>query len=121
MVKKVTAEYRVLAEQDGCRYSFLCAVTGAQFRTEGCYRAEDPEQQALLAWEAEGRGHFNQCRKCGRWVFDIAFNPEVLECIACAPFEAQARFCKTCGARVPPHGRTCPTCGKALYYEGVDA
>lgn len=122
MDKRKTAAYLLVPDVDGNRYSFTCGVTGARFCTEHAYRADDAARELLLAWEHEGRGHFNQCRKCGRWVFDVAFNPEVLECIECAPFECEARFCKSCGARITAAGgRTCPVCGKPLYYEGVDA
>lgn len=114
-----TADYCLLPAQGGNRYSFICGVTGARFLTDRVYQADDGVGELLLAWQAEGRMHFNQCRKCGRWVFDVAFNPEVLECIECAPFEAEARFCKSCGVRVPAGCRTCPACGKMLYYEGV--
>lgn len=121
MEKWKTADYRLLPAQGGNRYSFICGVTGAQFLTERVYQASDSAYELALAWQDEGRVQFNQCHKCGRWVFDVAYNPEVLECIACAPFEAEARFCRSCGARVPSGGRTCPSCGKMLYYEGVDA
>lgn len=121
MEKNLTAEYRLVPVEEGNRYRFFCAVTGAGLCTQEDYRAASPEQELLLAWEREGRSHFNQCRKCGRWVFDVAYNPEVLECIECAPFECEARYCKSCGVRVPVGSRICPACGKPLYYEGVDA
>lgn len=121
MKKDQTAEYSLLPAEHGSRYRFLCAVTGAQFSTRQSYLSDTPEQQLQLAWEHEGRSHFNQCQRCGKWVVDAAFNPEVLECIVCAPFETEARFCKSCGARVQPGARLCPACGKPLYYEGVDA
>ncbi len=117
--KSRTAEYQVIPDGDGSRYSFFCGVTGARFCTERAYRADSPGQELLLAWENEGRGHFNLCRRCGRWVVDVAYNPEVLECVECAAFEDEARFCKTCGARVPAKARICPACGASLYYEGV--
>lgn len=121
MEKNLTAEYQLVPAEKGSCYRFFCAVTGAALCTQEAYRAEDPEQELLLAWEREGRGQFNQCRKCGRWVFDVAYNPEVLECIACAPFECEARYCKSCGVRVPAGSRICPACGRTLYYEGVDS
>lgn len=119
MDKSKTAEYQVIPDADGSRYSFFCGVTGARFCTERAYRADSPGQELLLAWENEGRRHFNLCRRCGKWVVDVAYNPEVLECVECAAFEDEARFCKTCGARVPARARICPACGASLYYEGV--
>ncbi len=121
MEKKLTAEYRLVPAEAGNRYRFFCAVTGAALCTRAVYQADTPEQALLLAWAREGRSQFNQCQKCGRWVFDVAFNPEVLECIECAPFECEARYCKFCGVRVPAGSRSCPACARPLYYEGVDA
>lgn len=121
MDKSRTAAYRLVPALNGNRYSFICGVTGAQLLTSQAYRDDSPEQELLLAWETEGRGHFNRCQKCGRWVFDVAYNPEVLECIECAAFEGVARFCKFCGARVSAESKTCRLCGKPLYYEGVEA
>lgn len=121
MSLKKMAAYKTVAAPGGNRYCFQCGITGAQFQTDGIYHADDPEHEALLAWEAEGRKHFNQCRRCGGWVVDVAYNPVVLECIECAPFEDEARYCKSCGVRVPTGVRICPSCGKRLYYEGVNA
>lgn len=119
MNEKMTAEYQQTPEETGNRYHFRCAVTGAGFSTTRTYRAATPREELLLAWQTEGRSHFNQCQRCGRWVFDVAYNPEVLECIACAPFEAEARFCPSCGVRVLSKTRLCPRCNAPLYYEGV--
>lgn len=119
MGKKITAAYQLLPEKDGNRYSFQCAVTGARFPTEQSYRGVSPQQELVDAWKTEGRRHFNQCRRCGEWVVDAAYNPLVLECVVCAPFEEEVRFCKTCGERAPKASRTCPGCGAPLYYEGV--
>ena len=63
MEKKLTAEYQLVPAEKGSCYRFFCAVTGAALCTQEAYRAEDPEQELLLAWEREGRGQFNQCRK----------------------------------------------------------
>ena len=60
------------------------------------------EQELLLAWEKEGKKHFNICHKCGKFVINAVYNPEGAECVECAPFEAEAKFCKTCGAKVEP-------------------
>lgn len=119
MGKKITAAYQLLPEKNGNRYSFRCGITGARFFTTQIYREESPQQELMCAWQAEGRGHFNQCQRCGEWVVDAAYNPMVLECVLCAPFEEEVRFCKTCGARAPKCSRRCLVCGASLYYEGV--
>lgn len=121
MSKKTTAAYQLLPEENGNRYSFQCGVTGARFSTGQTYHADSPQQEVMLAWQAEGRAHFNQCQRCGKWVVDAAYNPLVLECVVCAPFEEEARFCRSCGARVQECMRMCPACGASLYYEGVGA
>lgn len=121
MNKKITAEYQHTPEETGNRYHFRCGVTGARFSTAQTYHAATPQQELLLAWQTEGRSHFNQCQRCGNWVVDAAYNPLVLECVVCAPFEEEARFCPSCGARVTSRTRLCPQCAAPLYYEGVGA
>ncbi len=121
MGKKMMAAYRVLPEEKGNRYSFQCGVTGARFSTGQIYHGDTPGLEAALAWQAEGRAHFNRCHRCGEWVVDAAYNPLVLECVVCAPFEENARFCRFCGTRVQEDMGRCPACGASLYYEGVDS
>jgi len=117
--EKKTATYKTVFDSGGDRFEFYCDLSGAKVCTsKKTYEAETAEQQLLLAWENEGKRHFNFCRKCGRFVIDAMFNPEVLECVECAPFETDARFCKNCGAKVEHSGRTCTSCGKRLNYEG---
>lgn len=118
---KGMASFKIIAEPEGNRYCFMCGITGACFYTKNTHCAETPEEEAVLAWEAEGKRPFNQCHKCGRWVVDAAFNPEVLECVACAAFEDEPEYCKFCGAKVTVHGRKCSVCGRSLYYEGAEA
>ena len=72
----------------------------------------------MLAWEREGRAQFNPCHKCGKLVSDAMFNVEVLECVECAPYEAEAKFCKNCGTRIEEPWSPCPACGKPLVYQG---
>lgn len=116
-----TARYQTIGDGDKRRYCFFCDITGAQVCTQNAYPSDDVHNGAMLAWEREGRNHFNLCHRCGRWVVDAAYNPQVLECIQCATFEYQARFCKFCGTRVSETDRVCPNCKNPLYYEGVDA
>lgn len=72
----------------------------------------------LAAWEREGKECFNRCHRCGKWVIDAMYNAEVLECVVCAPYEAEPRFCKNCGHEVLSPSRVCPACGRKLIYEG---
>lgn len=119
MCKKKTATYKIISDAGGNRYKFFCDLSGGLVcTTVNTYRENPPEQELLLAWEQEGKMQFNICFKCGKFVSDVMYNPEVGECVECAPFEAQARFCKTCGAKVGDPGRICPACGNLLNYEG---
>lgn len=120
MAEKNTAAYKISYDADGYRCSFYCEVSGALACVTKAYKADSPEQALMLAWENEGKKHFNICRKCGKWIIDAVFNPEVLECTDCAPFEHETRFCKFCGAKVDADVRFCPMCKKKLHYEGGD-
>lgn len=108
--------YRTVKDGGGIRYKFLCELSEAVVCKTEPYMADDPDEGARLAWEREGSGRFNHCKRCSRYVSDAMFNVEVLECVACAPYEAEARYCKSCGARVSDPKSPCPDCNKPLIY-----
>ncbi|MDY3281245.1 hypothetical protein [Dysosmobacter sp.] len=116
--KRATADFQVIAGAEGNRYRFYCGLSGALMCTTGPCRGDTPEEELLLAWETEGRQHFNECRSCGRYVSNAMYNVEVWECVGCAPYEAEAKFCKSCGAKLDDPGRICPRCGRLLKYPG---
>lgn len=116
---RATATYKIVADSGGNRYKFYCDVSGACVCTTKPYRADTPEEELRLAWENEGRSHFNRCHRCGKWVINAVYNPEVFECTDCAPFEYETNYCKFCGAKVSADMRFCPVCNKKLHYEGV--
>lgn len=119
MPENKVAAYKAAADGNGYRFLFYCQVSGAHVcTTKEVYPGDTPEAALLTAWEREGRRHFNQCRKCGRWMIDAVYNAEVLECVECAPYEAEPRFCKNCGVKVEEPATCCPSCGKKLRYEG---
>lgn len=119
MLDRNVARHKTLADGGGYRFLFYCDVSGAHVcTTKEVYHADSPEAALLAAWETEGRGRFNKCHKCGRWVIEAVYNAEVLECVDCAPYEAEPKFCKNCGARIKATIRQCPSCGKKLIYEG---
>ncbi len=115
---KKTATYKILSDSGGHRYCFYCDVTGAFVCMTEPYNAPSPEEELELAWENEGKRHFNICQRCGKWVIDAVYNPEVFECTDCAPFECEISYCKFCGAKVESDVRFCPVCNKKLHYEG---
>lgn len=113
-----TANYRVLSVDNGRRYQFFCDLSGALVCTTQPVLMDTPEQELAQAWEGEGKSMFNHCRKCGKWVLDAMYNPEVLECVECAPFECEPQYCKSCGVKLRSSERFCPVCKKPLLYEG---
>lgn len=72
---KKTATYRVVTDAGGSRsFRFYCDLSGELCCVTKPLRA-DTEQAALaLAWETEGRWHFNRCPACGRYVSSAMFN-----------------------------------------------
>lgn len=119
MGERKAATYKIVADSGGNRYKFFCDVSGALVcTTKKTYTADTPEQELLLAWENEGKRYFNHCHKCGKWVIDVVYNPDVFECTDCAPFEHEIGYCKFCGAKVDADVRFCPVCNKKLHYEG---
>jgi DNA-directed RNA polymerase subunit RPC12/RpoP len=116
--EKGTAGYRVIADVGGNRYKFYCDRSGALGCTTGIIRASSPDEELRIAWETEGRQHFNRCKKCGSWVVDVMYNADVLECVDCTPWEDRTRFCSHCGARVADDALSCTSCGAKVRYGG---
>lgn len=119
--KHMTATYRVIADGGGNRYCFYCALSGAVLCTTKPVKAASPEEELFLAWETEGRQHFNRCSKCGRWVSSVMFNADVLACVDCSPWESTPHYCSKCGAKVEGDGPFCVKCGAKLQYGEVHA
>ena len=120
MDKKRIPTYKVIKDAGGNRYKFFCDLSGALVCTTDVYTAATPEEELQLAWKQEGSSFFNRCHNCGKMVSGVMFNVEVLECVACAPFEAEAKFCKNCGAEIAFPHKPCPRCGKPLAYYGKE-
>ena len=118
MMKNLTAHYKVAAAADGNRYQFFCDLSGAIGCTTKPFKADSPEEELLLAWESEGRYEFNQCHRCGKWVSDVMYNADVLECVECAPWEEQPEYCPQCGQKISHPDKHCPRCGAQMRYEG---
>lgn len=121
MTEHTTADYRTVADGGGTRYRFYCQVSGALACTTKPYPGEDAKAELRDAWESEGKNCFNLCHRCGRWVVDAVYNPEVFECTDCATFEHETRYCKSCGKKVDADVRFCPFCKSKLHYEGGES
>lgn len=118
MPKKKTAHYKIITVFGGRQYQFFCDLSEALVCTTKVYSETDPAAEPELAWNAEGKKHFQLCHKCGKWVIDAMYNADALECVACAPWEDTPKFCKFCGTRVSVFDAICPKCGKHLIYGG---
>lgn len=113
-----TAKYKQVTDGDGYRFIFYCDASDAHICTTTEIYQGSAREALLAAWEAEGRRHFNKCHRCGKWVMDAVYNAEVLECVECAPYEAEPKFCKNCGVKVQVSATVCTACGKQLIYWG---
>lgn len=109
-----TADYTVSAGPDGYCFRFYCAVSGALLCVAGPIRQGSQDTALETAWQTVGRSHFNQCHRCGRWVSDVMYNADALECVECAPWKIPLYFCPECGARVSGAGDFCARCGVRL-------
>lgn len=118
--EKTIATYKIVSDAGGNIYKFYCDLSGALVCTTKPYKADTPEEELQLAWENEGKQHFNSCHNCGKQVSNAMFNVEVLECVECAPIEAEVKFCKNCGAKIEDPNKLCPACGKPLVYYGKE-
>ena len=111
-----TARCRIRSTADGTQYDFYCDVSGAFVCAVGPVCGAAAEEDLKTAWEAEGRKHFNLCRKCGRWVSDPVYNVETLECVECSPWEEEPVYCPHCGSIAKAGEVFCSSCSKRLRY-----
>lgn len=111
-----TAAYRVLQDSGEMRFRFFCEVSGAAICTTAPAQTQPVEAALDKAWISERWEHFSLCHRCGRWVSDLMYNPNPLECVDCSPWEETPAFCPHCGARVQDEHIFCRACGKRLQY-----
>lgn len=116
-----TAAYRILQDSGGMRFRFFCEVSGAAICTTAPTPPQPVEAALDKAWLSEGREHFSLCHRCGRWVSDLMYNPNTLQCVDCSPWEERPAFCPHCGARVLDERPFCLKCGKRLQYGGEES
>lgn len=111
-----TAAYKVVLAPGGRHYQFFCDLSGMLVCETGVYSLASPEKELETAWLSEGKKNFNLCQKCGRWVDTVMFNPDVLECVNCAPLESNPKYCPFCGEKVTTDNEKCEFCGKKMMY-----
>ena len=117
-----TVKYKIIADTDGNRYKFFCAASGMALCITRPIRAQTQTEELRLAWESEGKYHFNKCTKCGKYVSDAMYNADVLRCVDCAPWEKNPKYCAHCGKEILSYGnKYCKACGARLRYRGVVA
>ena len=118
MSEKKTADYKIISTPDGNRYQFFCDLSAALICTTEPIGENSPEDELLRAWNVYAKEKFNRCSKCGRWVINEMFNPDVLNCVLCTPIEDYPEFCPNCGAKTSDPAFFCHMCGKKLLYGG---
>lgn len=115
------ATYRIISDSGGGRtVRFFCDASGMLLCAVEDIRAVSEEEALRIAWETEGKKHFNLCHKCGRWVSAVMYNADTLRCVDCSPWENAPKFCKACGAKVSSGDVYCSKCGAELRYGGED-
>ena len=120
-MQKRIAKNKLIVDGDGkMRYQFFCDLSGALEYTSKPVNKNKAEKELENIWENEAKEHFNFCKKCGRWVDSVMLNADVLECVACAPWEDAPKFCPHCGKKVENEDNNCAFCGKSLRYEGEE-
>ena len=115
-----TATYRIIQDSGGIRFRFFCEASGAALCTSRPAAGRPIDEMLRQAWETEGREFFNLCHRCGRWVSNVMYNADTLECVDCSPWEEQPAFCPQCGARVGLDDIFCPGCKVRLLYGWSD-
>lgn len=117
-VQKKTANYEIVSTPHGNAYRFFCDLSGALCIETASYKNKEPEKELMLAWEHEGKDKFNMCHKCGNWVSDVMYNPDVLNCVRCSPIEDIPEYCPKCGTKTEDSETFCHKCGVRLMYGG---
>lgn len=115
--KKKTADYKIIGKARANTYQFFCDLSGAKCVEVTVHKEADPEKELMHAWQ-KGKSHFNLCHKCGCWVADVMYNPDVLNCIKCSPIEDIPDYCPKCGKKTDDSEIFCLSCGVRLMYGG---
>ena len=118
--ERKTAPYRIISDAGGRRYRFYCERSGMAVCMTMPIRADTRQEELRIAWEGEGRKHFNRCHNCGKWVSDVMYNVDTMECVDCSPWEEPPLFCPKCGIQTSQAHLYCQSCGAKLLYAKND-
>ena len=116
-----TAKYKIIADSGGSRYRFYCDASGMIVCTTKPIRADTQEEELRIAWETQGKQHFNHCTKCGKWISDAMYNADTGKCVDCSVWEAKPNYCAHCGKKIAARDTFCRECGTRLRYGEVIA
>lgn len=116
--KAKTATYKIISDSNGKIVQFFCDASGMLLCATNLIQSVGEDDALHIAWENEGKKHFNLCHKCGKWVSAVMYNADVLECVDCSPWENAPKYCKACGVKVSSGDVYCPRCGIELRYGG---
>jgi hypothetical protein len=64
-------------------FSFYCDECSAGYTTSPI--TAENEEAALATAKQRAQPYFNRCHKCGKWVCDIHYNEDAMQCVGCAP------------------------------------
>lgn len=103
--------FQILKEDNKVICRFFCELSGTAVFTSDPIRTDTPEETLLLMWKQKGESLFNRCKKCGKWVCDLMYNPDVFQCVSCYPWENKPNYCVTCGEKIPSRDTYCRKCG----------
>lgn len=117
---QTTAPYRIISDAGGHRYRFYCERSGMAVCMTKPLMANSQEEELGLAWESEGRKHFSRCPTCGKWVSDVMYNVDTMQCVDCSPWEGPTFFCPNCGVQTSQIHPFCQNCGAKLLYARGD-
>jgi len=113
------AKHRVLHGAEGIQVRFFCDLSGAAVCTIPMTGQGSREEEIRRIWQISGKNRFNYCKRCGKWVSDSMFNPDVCCCVDCIPWEEEPNYCLRCGERIEEGDRYCRHCGERLRYGEV--
>lgn len=115
-----TARYQVTADSGGWVFRFFCDSSGELCCVTPPIQGDTQAEALDIAWQSEGRRHFNRCDKCRRYVSSAMFNLTAGQCVDCAPWESDyPNFCHHCGIRLKDSEVCfCPVCGVRLRNTG---